>query len=575
MTRLRSVVPADETDDLRAALRLDADSGQIWLDEHRMLLVHAEAQALLRKELIDSLGMERAQGLLTRMGYASGQRDAELARTVAQRRSDVDAFMTGPRLHTMEGIVRVQPVAIEIDRAAGRFHAELLWQHSWEGEWHRHFFGTHSEPVCWTQIGYACGYASAFMGRPILFVETECVGMGSEVCRIVGKPVDEWPDAERHMRFLTPEPIAERLLELQTQVDQLRSTIDEQRMGHLGGVEMIGRSPGFRAACELLRAAAPSRIAVLLLGETGVGKELFARALHRMSPRADKPFVAVNCAAIPHELLESELFGAERGAYTGAQVARPGRFERADGGTLFLDEIGDLPLAMQSKLLRAIQERSVRPVGATGETPVNVRIVSATHKDLAAEVQAGRFRQDLYYRLNVIQICVPPLRERIADLPELCEAVLARLAADAGVSPPPTLSAAALSLLARYPFPGNVRELENLLHRAVALSGGDVIDAADLGLPEVALADAEPGMQDAVEVAAAPPPDGTAPLPRDLVAHLDAVEREILERALERHRYNRTAAGASLGLTLRQMRYRMARLGVDPGDHGGERRDPG
>ena len=337
--------------------------------------------------------------------------------------------------------------------------------------------------------------------------------------------------------------------------------------------KLVGRTPVMQQVRSLVEKVARSMAPVLVQGESGTGKELVARAIHDVSPRGAQAFIAVNCSAIPEALLEAEFFGYRKGAFTGATEDREGFFQAAHGGTLFLDEIGDLPLAMQSKLLRAIQERSVRPVGATGETPVNVRIVSATHKDLAAEVQAGRFRQDLYYRLNVIQICVPPLRERIADLPELCEAVLARLAADAGVSPPPTLSAAALALLARYPFPGNVRELENLLHRAVALSGGDVIDAADLGLPEVALADPEPGSNEPVDTVGSPPPDGAAPLPRDLVAHLDGVEREILERALERHRYNRTAAGASLGLTLRQMRYRMARLGVDPGDHGG--RDPG
>ena len=236
--------------------------------------------------------------------------------------------------------------------------------------------------------------------------------------------------------------------------------------------KLVGRTPVMQQVRSLVEKVARSMAPVLVQGESGTGKELVARAIHDVSPRGAQAFIAVNCSAIPEALLEAEFFGYRKGAFTGATEDREGFFQAAHGGTLFLDEIGDLPLAMQSKLLRAIQERSVRPVGATGETPVNVRIVSATHKDLAAEVQAGRFRQDLYYRLNVIQICVPPLRERIADLPELCEAVLARLAADAGVSPPPTLSAAALALLARYPFPGNVRELENLLHRAVALSGG-------------------------------------------------------------------------------------------------------
>jgi two-component system response regulator PilR (NtrC family) len=252
---------------------------------------------------------------------------------------------------------------------------------------------------------------------------------------------------------------------------------------------------------------------------------------------------------------------------------------------LFLDEIGDLPLAMQSKLLRVIQERSVRPVGAVAETPINVRVVSATHKDLATEVHEGRFRQDLYYRLNVIQIRVPPLRERFEDLAEISDRVLERIARDAGVSPPPRLARDALLQLARYSFPGNVRELENLLHRAVALSSGEAIGVDDLGLAEAGLTesgahDIEPFRPETtpaeLEAALAAPPAFAAtdaPLPPDLAAHLDSVERDILVRALERHRNNRTAAGASLGLSLRQMRYRMARLGVNVADHVGERGD--
>ena len=232
---------------------------------------------------------------------------------------------------------------------------------------------------------------------------------------------------------------------------------------------------------------------------------------------------------------------------------------------------------MQSKLLRVIQERAVRPVGAVAETPINVRIVSATHKDLGAEVQAGRFRQDLFYRLNVIRILVPPLRERIDDLPAICGAVLQRIAHDAGVTPVPTLAPDALEHLLRYAFPGNVRELENLLHRALALAGTEVIVRADLALPDELLAERDANAQAAADrgapasQAAATTPAPVA-LPNDLAAYLDAVEREILERALERYRYNRTAAGASLGLSLRQMRYRMARLGVGAPD--GDRTEP-
>jgi len=334
---------------------------------------------------------------------------------------------------------------------------------------------------------------------------------------------------------------------------------------------VLGESMAMQQVRSLVEKVARSMAPVLVTGESGTGKELVARAIHDCSPRAAAPFVAVNCGAIPEALLEAEFFGYRKGAFTGANEDREGFFQAAQGGTLFLDEIGDLPLAMQSKLLRVIQERAVRALGAVAELPVNVRILSATHRDLGSEVQGGRFRQDLFYRLNVIRIVVPPLRERIGDVPAICSAVIERIARDAGVSPVPMLTAEALQHLLRYAFPGNVRELENLLHRALALSGGPHISLADLGLPDTLLGDtaaeapAEPMKAASAAPAATHPSTGSA-LPSDLAAYLDDVERDILERALERHRYNRTAAGASLGLSLRQMRYRMARLGVGAAD---------
>jgi two-component system response regulator PilR (NtrC family) len=334
---------------------------------------------------------------------------------------------------------------------------------------------------------------------------------------------------------------------------------------------MAGESPAMRQVRTMVGKVARSMAPVHISGESGTGKELVARAIHESSPRSAGPFVAVNCGAIPESLLEAEFFGYRKGAFTGAHDDREGFFQAAQGGTLFLDEIGDLPLAMQSKLLRVIQERAVRPLGAVAESPLNVRIVSATHRDLGAEVQAARFRQDLYYRINVIHIAVPPLRHRLDDLSAICVALLGRIAADAGVSPAPTIAPAALERLAAHAFPGNVRELENLLHRALALSGSQRLGADDLGLPPLGEPAEEEG--DAVAAPQAAPAAVPPPLPGDLVAHLDEVEREILERALELHRYNRTAAGASLGLSLRQMRYRMARLGIGgPGRDGSPER---
>ena len=326
---------------------------------------------------------------------------------------------------------------------------------------------------------------------------------------------------------------------------------------------LAGQSAAMQQVRALIDKVSRSMAPVLLQGESGTGKELVARAIHESSPRGAQRFMAVNCGAIPEHLLEAEFFGYRKGAFTGAMEDREGFFQAADGGTLFLDEIGDLPLAMQSKLLRVVQERAVRPVGAVVEASVNVRILSATHKDLGAEVAAGRFRQDLFYRLNVIQIRVPPLRERLEDLGAIADRVINRIAADAGIAPAPQLSAPALAHLSHYGFPGNVRELENLLHRALALSGGTVIDTADLGLPDLAFDDSHVSAIDALQPTAPPlaTPD-TQDTPSDLAAFLDDVERDILLRALARCRFNRTAAGASLGLSLRQIRYRMARLGI-------------
>ena len=300
--------------------------------------------------------------------------------------------------------------------------------------------------------------------------------------------------------------------------------------------KLVGQSVVMRAVKSRIVKVSGSMAPVLIQGESGTGKELVARAVHACSHRMAGPFVAVNCSAIPENLLEAEFFGARKGAYTGSAQDRQGYFQAAKGGTLFLDEIGDLPLAMQSKLLRAIQERMVRPLGSPQEDAVDVRIVSATHKDLAAEVQAGTFRQDLYYRLNVIEIAVPALRDRREDLPALCEALLGRICAESGFATP-SIDGPAMERLQAYPFNGNVRELENLLHRAVALSeGGNLqFDAS---------------------------PDEFVSVPDNLQHYLDRQERNILVKVLEETGFNRTAAAARLGLSLRQMRYRIARLGI-------------
>ncbi|MCZ8253591.1 MAG: sigma-54 dependent transcriptional regulator [Hylemonella sp.] len=330
---------------------------------------------------------------------------------------------------------------------------------------------------------------------------------------------------------------------------------------------LVGNSPAIRQVRERIVKVARSMAPVLIYGESGTGKELTAQALHASSHRGSGPLVAVNCSAIPENLLETEFFGVKKGAYTGANADREGYFQAARGGTLFLDEIGDLPLSMQSKLLRAIQERCVRPVGGTLEESVDVRIISATHRNLAREVQEGRFRQDLYYRLNVIEIDIPPLRERREDLPALCEALLARIAQESGL-PVPRLTPSTLGQLARHPLPGNVRELENLLHRAVALSEGGELSLDSVDTTPAIFDPLDPEITPTVPGVLPPSASTTTPstlseLPSDLQGHLDRQERDILIQALQETGFNRTAAAAKLGISLRQIRYRIARLNIE------------
>lgn len=311
---------------------------------------------------------------------------------------------------------------------------------------------------------------------------------------------------------------------------------------------LTGESPAMVQVRSLIEKLARSQAPVFISGESGSGKERAARMIHDLGPRAAAPFVAVNCGAIPENLMESEFFGARKGAFTGADADREGFFQAAHGGTLFLDEVGDLPLPMQVKLLRAIQEKKFRRLGDTTETQVDVRILSATHQNLKAMVEATRFRQDLFYRLNVIELRMPPLRERAEDIPQLAGILLARLSESSGL-PPVRLSEGALRALKAYAFPGNVRELENILERAMALSSGEFIEADDLLLDPSDMGEASP---------ATPATPGGA----DLQEYLDQVERHVIEEALEKSGGNRTAAARALGVTFRSLRYRLERLGI-------------
>jgi len=540
-------------------LRFNTGTGHIWLDEQRMLLLHARALAALRKELFDSLGVERARGLLVRMGFASGQHDGELA--AKQRRAGMptkDAFLLGPKLHSIEGVAGAQMVALEIDLPSGHFLAECLWQDSWEDEAEVADFGVGDEPACWTQIGYASGYSSAFMGKLMVFKEVECRALGDARCRIVGQPAGNWND-EHYVSYFLPQAIGTQLAAFNADLDQVRAVQPRRQYDR----NLVGVSAGFKEAFELLQSAARSAIAVLLLGETGVGKEMFARWLHDNGPRSKGPFIAVNCAAIPHELVEAELFGVEKGAYTGAQLARAGRFERASGGTLFLDEVGDLPLAAQAKLLRALQTGEIERLGSEHATKTDVRVVCATNVDLQQAIRTGRFRNDLYYRLNTFPITIPALRDRKADIPVLVTRFVEKYAA-LYHKRLRGLTDKAMGDVMNHLWPGNIRELENVIERAVLLAEeGGAIESRHL-FGKVPWHAGESGVdakgrvtQEGSEVL-----QGLCDQALNHQVGLESLERQLMLGAMQRAGGNLSRAARLLGITRPQLAYRLKKEGL-------------
>ena len=344
-------------------------------------------------------------------------------------------------------------------------------------------------------------------------------------------------------------PLVMSALKLPKPAQSRRTAIGESAVP--GVPRLLGESPAIARAREMIGKLARSQAPVYITGESGSGKEVAARLIHSGSARADAPFVAVNCGAIPENLMESEFFGYKKGAFTGADTDKIGYLQAAQKGTLFLDEVGDLPLAMQVKLLRVIQEKKVRPVGDTKEEPLDVRVISATHRSLSQQVEAGEFRQDLFYRLNVIELKMPSLREIPEDIPLMVEQVVERLARLSG-NPPPAISEDAMLALRRYDFPGNVRELENILERAMALCTDNKITESDLYLTQATTKDKLAPLDGAL---------GTRGLP--LHDFLDQIEREAITKALEATRFNKTAAAKLLGITFRSLRYRLDRLGID------------
>lgn len=546
--------------DLADSLCFDSGDGNIWLAGQRIMFMQAEVFGNIRRELIDKLGYQQARQLLMRMGWQAGARDAARVSELWPNGDGASLFSAGPRLHKLKGMVDVEVVQIEIDNARGQFQGEFLWHNSLEASEHLARYGVSSEAACWMQIGYASGYASALLGRSVVYREVECKACGHDHCRIVGKPSDLWEDGGQ---------------DLFSAVDSIYSRAKDQDDAD-GQALMVGGSPAFLAATRLLSKVAPTEATVLLTGESGVGKELFARSLHQQSQRYAGPLVSLNCATLPENLVEAELFGVEKGAFTGADKLRIGRFERAHGGTLFLDEIATLSLSAQGKILRVLQEGELERLGGSKMLKVDVRIVAATNVNLRDEVEAGNFREDLFYRLNVFPINLPPLRERREDLPLLMSHFLDHYCKRYNRHLTGFTTRLVNTLLA-YRFPGNIRELQNLIERGVIIAeDGDTLDFTHLSLGGETERLNSWDQTENVQVPSLPTESSDTPvLPavsndplsrlRDFVSgrkevletSLGEVEDLLITAAMERCDGNVTAAAQMLGMTRAQLSYRL------------------
>lgn len=561
--------------DITECLFFSPGDGRIWLQDQRMVLLHSETIGSLRRELIESIGLDKARGLFTRAGYTSGARDAQLVRKQWPDADPQAAAIAGTRLHALEGVVTVEVVQLNYDPDTGSYQGEFLWHNSSEDDEHIAAYGVGGSPACWMQVGYATGYVSTLFGRLIVFREINCRSSGDAHCRVIGKSVELWEDSEMDLRYLNAQEFlgspshenpSAQVVDLDTYASK-ESRID---------TVMVGASSAFNAACHMLQRVAPTTATVLFTGESGVGKEMFASMLHRISPRKDQPFLAVNCAAIPDTLIESELFGVDRGAYTGATQSRPGRFERADGGTLFLDEIGTLSFVAQGKLLRALQEGEIERVGGTRTMKIDVRVIAATNVDLRQAAREGTFREDLFFRLNVFPIHLPPLRDRRDDIPLLMGHFLTyykkRHQRDTA-----GFTQAAVKAMFNYRFPGNIRELQNLVERGVILvSDGEAIDVHHLSsggeqlgqnVMSLVLQDGDSGMHGLRSnlITTTVPNDNLKNSNTTQTQPLEAAEIALLRQALRQTGHNLAAAARQLGITRAKLAYRARKFGlIDP-----------
>ena len=521
--------------DLKELLELDPEGGVIRFAGQRALLLDAVAMGLLRKYLTENFGQTASRTVLTQFGFAHGWRMAEAMRSEFKWANEEDWRRAGPRIHSLAGLFRV-----EVGSEDPLTQNGALLLASYEAEQYLLHFGLADQAVCWTICGLISGYVSHMAGKEIYVLEDRCMGRGDPACHIIGRTREEWGEEHtEELRFFQPARLKECLdISLQRVIDSLKAAERKLREHRRALVRVapeveeplgiVARSKRMEQLLDLARRVAHVDSTVLITGESGAGKERIAQFVHNESTRHAGPFIAVNCGAITESLLESELFGHARGAFTGATSDRPGLFEAANTGTLLLDEVGEVSPGMQVKLLRVLQEREIRRVGENRSRPVNVRIIAATNRDLVHGVTNGDFRQDLYYRLKVVELHVPSLRERRDDILPLARFLLAS-AALRMKRPVTGLAPSTADQLLRYEWPGNVRELENAMERAVALARTTRIEIEDL--PE--------------EVRRAfPTPVVTA----GLVRPLDEIEREYILAALDVNGGNQTHTAQQLGI---------------------------
>lgn len=536
-----------EIQDLLDKIHFDTQHGQIWFEESRMLLMHTSLIGYLRKDLFEMLGLERTKRFFIRCGYQTGMRDAEVTTKLRPNLTEIEAFMAGPQMHGIRGMVKVKVNALELSKENKHFYADFDWYNSFEADVHVREFGISENPSCWMLLGYACGYSSYVMGQTIIYQETECRSCGDAHCRIIGKPLKEWENADELIQFMSPDPVSDEIIALQAELNQLKKNIYTNAEVDYTMFNAVGESKAYRDVCDLLKKAAGSKVAVLLQGETGVGKEAFARGIHQASQRQQQPFIAVNCACIPPDLIEAELFGVEKGAYTGATQSRMGKFERAHGGTIFLDEVIELSPRAQAALLRMLQEGEFERVGDHQSRKVDVRVVAASNEDLEAAVKAGRFRADLFYRLNIFPVHIPPLRARRDDIPLLIRHFLKRFENMYGKNIK-GLSDKAKSYVMSYHWPGNIRELENVLERATLLTEGQ---------QDIMLSDLFPQGQHMPENTAVSDREQYLDQLLEKDFSLDDFEQQIIQTAMDKTRNNISEAARILGISRATLDYRL------------------